>query len=180
MALIQGDINLRIPQEQLNYIDKNDRPKYFLNIVNEYKKRYPEMKLIYCFLNIDPKCPVDFVLLFSTRAYSQDKKHCISTIVYDIPLIYTDRSIPGYRYCLAMDYNHNIPTEDKHSKSSQYFEAGVHRLVRVEKNKFDEFINKYLKLSLQKDNEKYWKKAEYAPQLAKGLVDLALRYNKKD
>jgi hypothetical protein len=135
MALIQGDINLRIPQEQLNYIDKNDRPKYFLNIVNEYKNRYPEMKLIYCFLNIDPKCPVDFVLLFSTRAYSQDKKHCISTIVYDIPLIYTDRSIPGYRYCLAMDYNPG------HKATIQYL--GSMYILINDIDKFNSMIKRY-------------------------------------
>jgi len=162
--MIDSNKLLEIPEDEKNFIDPRLRPKFFMNIIKEYEKRCPNLKLIYAYLNTDANSPIDFIVLFQTK--NLDKT--LDLIVYDIPLLYSDRSIPGYRYCMRTN------------KLDDYFKESTNLMVSLQLPKFNEFINSNLvNLSVKPDNEMYWRKQEFSSKVAKSLLDLSLRYVKR-
>lgn len=173
--LMPGGKKITIPRQEVMFMDPRIRSKFFMNILNEYKKRCPNFKLEYAFLNTDPKCPLDFVFLFSTKSTDGTT----NLAIYDMTYLYADRSLPGYRYCLRMDKKQSINIDDPKSMTSKYFEQGINNMVTLEQYKFNEFINHYMELSIDPKNDKYWKKPKYAKDVAKNMMDMSLRYVKK-
>lgn len=151
---------LNIPREEKLFILPEPREKLFIDLINQYKKRYPDLKLIYGYLNHDSSLSIDYVLIF----------HMIESdvIIFDIPYIYTDRAIPGYRYC------------KKNHIENDFFEEAYGLMTRLSYPRFNEYLTIMCNLSLDSKNELYWQNPKNSMTLCKGLVDLSLRYNKKN
>lgn len=154
---------LDIPMEEKNFIDPRLRPKFFMDLIQNYKERYPNIKLIYAYLNTDAKIPIDYVVVFSTRNID----NTMDLIIYDAPLLYNDRSLPGYRYCKR------LKIED------DFFKEAINNMVSLTTVRFNEYINMMLNLSIESNSELYWKKPDYSKTFVKGLLDLSLRFNKR-
>lgn len=154
--------SLDIPHEVLNFIKPDTRLEVFNYILKDYAKRYPQLKLQFAYINTDSESPIDFVVLFKTK--SVDGKR--NLIVYDIPVIYSDRSLPGFRYCKSQGKE----------MANKYYEYAINNMTRMDEIKFHEFIEHVANLSLNKRSKKYWKKEQYAKELSSKLFDLSLLY----
>lgn len=167
---------LVIPREEKLYIKPEVRQALFSEIIAEYPKRYPNLKLIYANLNTNPEYPLDYVIIFKTNSIQGN----IPLIVYDAPLLYSDRTTPGYRYCRRMH------------KEDDFYLEGVKSMTTLPEARFNEYIENMIlienvinnkleisHLSLSSKSPLFWKSATYSGQLMKGLIDLALRYVKK-
>jgi hypothetical protein len=154
---------LSVPVEEKAFIDPRVRPKFFMDLIQNYKDRYPNFKLIYAYLNTDAKIPIDYVIIFSTK----NVDNTMDLVIYDAPLLYNDRSLPGYRYCKR------LKIED------DFFKEATNNMVSLSLVRFNEYINMMLNLSIESNNELYWKRPEYAKTFCKGLLDLSLRFNKR-
>ena len=82
-------------------------------------------------------------------------------------MIFTDRSIAGW----------TIAVESGNMKG--YFEYMLDKALRIDENKFYEFIQYMALLSLDPYDRLYWRKIENAETLIKDLEELYARYNKK-
>lgn len=154
---------LDIPMEEKAFIDPTIRPKFFMDLIENYKVRYPNLKLIYAYLNTDSSVPIDYVVLFQTK----NTDNTTDLTVFDIPLLYNDRSLPGYRYCKRL------------SLENDFFKDAIGNLVSLSTVRFYEFLNQILNLSIDPKHEMYWRKPELSKEVAKGLLDLALRHTKR-
>jgi hypothetical protein len=153
---------LNIPYDEKIFITPTHRDKFFLDLIKNYKNRYDNLKLIFAFLNKDAKSLLDYILIFKTK----DIKNDLPLIVFDAPIIYSDRSLPGYRYCKRLEI------ED------DFFKESILNMVTMSEYRFNEFINS-LNFSIDSNHDKFWKKKEYCEMISKQLLDLSLRYNKK-
>ena len=81
-----------MPFEEKTFILPEDRQALFTNLIENYKVFCPEMKLVYAFLNYNSEQPVDYLLIFS--AFSHGVKVCL----WDVPFLYSNKTIPAYRY----------------------------------------------------------------------------------
>lgn len=158
--------SLDIPQEVLNFIKPDTRMEVFNYILKDYAKRYPQLKLQFAYINTDSESPIDFVVLFRTK--SVDGKR--NLIVFDIPVIYSDRSLPGFRYCKSQGKD----------MTNKYYDYAIDNMTRLDETKFHEFITHVAKLSLNKRSKNYWKKEQHAKDLASKLFDLSLLYRRPD
>jgi len=161
--LIIQNKKLNIPREELLFVMPEPRLKLFYDLINEYKKRRPELKLRYAYLNFNEKFGIDYLLVFEGIG----AKNGMPTILYDCPYIYTNRAIPGYRYC------------KRENLLDDFFEDAFNFMTTLSKVRFDEYVNSMINLSIKKDNPLYWRKEENSEKLVKGLIDLALYYVKK-
>lgn len=159
--MIKSSKKINIPVDELKFIKPELRQKLFLEICNEYPKRY-NVKLLYAYLNSNPDIIVDYAIIFAAR----NDEDTTDLILFDIPPIHSIRSTPGYRYCRR---NH---IEDK------FYEYGIDDIVVIEKDKFYEFISS-IGLDRNKNSEFYWKSPKNADELLSRLLDLSLRYNKR-
>lgn len=155
---------LKIPMDELLFIYPDARERLFLDMIDEYKKRFPQFKLIYAYLNRDASIGVDYLIIFEAIGQQTHQK----TIIYDIPYIYTDRSIPGYRYC------------KREGLLDDFFYDSSHLMVTTPKIRFEEYLNSFLNLSNHKDDELYWKSPSNSLAVARGLSNLSLYYVRKD
>ena len=174
--MIDSNKILHIPHEEKLYIKPEVRQALLKEIITEYPKRYPNLKLIYAAMNHDPKCPIDYTLVFKTM----NNTGTIPLIVYDGPLLYADRSVPGYRYCKRMKI------EDK------FYLEGVKSMTTIPENRFYEYIENMIFVDVEIDGKMnnilasndskslvYWKKEDFIVPVIKGLFDLSLRYVKR-
>ncbi len=151
-----------IPFDEKVFILPNDRQVLFNNLIENYKVFCPELKLIYAFLNFDSSQPVDYLLVFS--ATSHGDKVCL----WDVPFLYSNKTIPAYRYICRNELYQDFFTFCRES------------LCRMSWEKFKEFIpSRLCGLSMDKDNILYWKKPENARTLVQGMMDLSLQYTPK-
>ena len=88
-------------------------------------------------------------------------------MVWDNPVQYTNRSIPGYRYYV------------KNNRFNDFFEECGKNFCRIPWDKFQEFIQYGCNLSWKKEDDLYWKKPENSFTLLKNLHELSFLYNKK-
>lgn len=153
---------LKIPKEEKRYITPEPRKKLFLHLINEYKIRYPELKLEYANLNHNSDIPVDYVLMFKSKDESGK-----DVLYIEIPFLYSDRAVPGYRYCVR-----NKILDD-------FFYEALHLMTKISYDRFVEFLNIMLELSVVEDSPLYWKREENIDKFTKGLIELSSRYAKK-
>lgn len=152
---------LKIPKEELRFIMPDARKKLFLDMLNEYKKRAPELKLQYVYYNTDSSFSIDYLIIFRAKTANGN------VIVFDIPYLYTDRTIPGYRYCKKNDI------------LDDFFYEAQNLMTSLSEVRFYEYLNMMVGLSTDKNSDLYWKDPKNAIQLAKGLSDLSLRFVRK-
>jgi len=179
---------LDIPLNEKAFIKPNIRQALLVEIMSEYKKRFPMLKLWYAMMNTNPKIAVDYVLLFKTINVKGD----LPLIVYDIPVLYSNRTVPGYRYCKRMHIEDDFFKESSASlvtlseeKFIEFVENGIiyEKIVPVaiENETFtkphDSNIYQYCKLSNDPKSEFFWKNPKYSDIVLQGLLDLSLRFN---
>lgn len=162
MKIINPYKRLKIPREELLYILPEARQKLFMHMIEEYKNRYPTFKMIFAYYNTDSKYPIDYIVLFKVKR--EDR----TMILFDMPFLYTDRAIPGYRYCI------------KNNLLDDFFQEAVDSMTTISESKFAEYLNIMCNLSIDKDSELYWKNPKNISILVNGLKDLALRYTRRN
>lgn len=150
-----------------------DRDRYFNDLIVKFKEKFPGLKLLYANnmtgARLDPERPnPDFVLICKGTLVSKDRRLPPKPIILmDMPMIFTDRSIAGW----------TIAVESGNMKG--YFEYMLDKALRIDENKFYEFIQYMALLSLDPNDRLYWRKIENADTLIKDLEELYARYNKK-
>lgn len=153
------DNEIEVPFEEKTFILPEPRKKLFQNLVENYKVFCPQMKLIYGFLNYNSKFPIDYLLIF--EAYS----HGTKVILWDAPYLYSNKTIPAYRYIC------------KNNLYEQFFQFAEESICRISYEKFTELIPSNLcGLSFNKKDPLYWKNAENADTLVNSMLELSLVY----
>jgi len=161
------DKKLDIPvKELIKPLVGNTRDLLFMELLDEYKKRYPNLKLIYAYLNSISSLGIDFCLIFKVPT----KTGGSYVNIVECPMLYTERSLSGYLFCKEHpDDKNNI---------DNYFSEAIDLSTRIPSTKFDEFLIQMCELSLDKNDPLYWKSPNNIIILINKLSDLALRYNK--
>lgn len=159
----EKDKKLHIPFDELKFIMPDSREKLFMDMLQEYKRRFPQYKLLYAYLNRDATINIDYLIIFEAIGATSGN----STIRFDIPFIYTERATPGYRYCKREEI-----LDDFFADSDMF-------MVTLSESRFNEYLNS-IDLSVRSEKPEYWKKAENAKELCTGLSELSLYYIRKD
>lgn len=148
-----------IPLSEKTFILPQPRLKLFENLISNYGVFCPELKLIYAYLNYNSKTPVDYLVIF--EGMSKGEK----IILWDAPYLYSNKTIPAYRYICRNDLY------------SDFFIFIRESLCRTSYSKFKEFIPSSLcELSFNPNDELYWKRPENADTLLKAMLELSLIY----
>lgn len=148
------------PMDERTFIYPEARAKLFYNLVENYKVYFPNLKIIYAALNFDSKLKVDYLLIFYANIDDQ------SMVLWDAPFMYTNRSIPSYRYAV------------KNNLHEEFFRECSFHFCKVKQDKFLEYITSdYCEnLSTKVGDPKYWKLPENSHSLISGMADLSLQY----
>lgn len=150
-----------------------DRDRYFNDIIRKFRESFPGLKLLYANnrmgAQINPEHPQpDFLFIAKGKLVSKDPRLPSKNIVIvDAPLVFTDRSIAGW----------TIAVENGNMKG--YFSYMLDKALRIDEDKFYEYIVYMARLSLDKDNPLYWKSVENEDKLVSELGELYARYNKR-
>lgn len=151
-----------------------DRDRYFNDLINQIRKRYPALKILYANnmmgakLDADRPNP-DFVIIMKGELVSRDPNLPKKPIILlDMPMIFTDRALAGW----------TISVENNNIKG--YFDYMLDKCLRIDESKFYEFIQYMALLSLDPKSDRYWKKAENTEAFIKDLEELYVRYRKKN
>lgn len=162
MFMFIKDKKLKIPREEKRYITPEPRKKLFLHLINEYNTRYPDLKIIYANLNHNPDIPIDYVLMFMSKDESNR-----DVLYIEVPYLYSDRTIPGYRYCV------------RNKLLDDFFQESVSLMTKISYDRFVEFVNVMLELSVVENSPLYWKNENNIEKFTNGLLELSARYAKK-
>ena len=151
-----------------------DRNRYFTDIITQFKKKFPGLKIIYANNtmgdHINPDHPnVDYVIIVKGVLKSKDPRlPDRDVILIDSPFIFSDRSIAGWTIAV------------ERGMMDQFFTYMFDRCVRMNPARFEEYIQYMCLLSLDPNSELYWKKPENAEHLCRDLEELSVRYTSKD
>lgn len=160
MALIERNKKFDVPFVYLmQRIDKEMRTKLFKSIVNGYYNTFKNAKKVLAYLNWDIQIQYDYLFIMET-------KNDVGMDFYLIDLVpfAARRSIPGYRYCVIKDL------------TKEFFEDGFAGMIPIDKKTFETMITQTLGLSLNKNAENYWKKAENMKPLIEHMSDFVRIY----
>ena len=151
---------LNIPIEERLMIYPKQRQQLFLNLVENYKIFCPNIKMIYAAMNFDSELKIDYLVMFETIHKGKP------FILWDSPFMYTNRSVPAYRYVV------------KNSLHKDFFESCANHFCQMDRDKFIEFLNSDLcgNLSADSNNPSYWKLPENSHALMKGMSEMGLLY----
>lgn len=153
---------LNIPKEEKLYILPASRKKLFKDLLNEYKKRFPNFNLIYANLNHNSSIPIDYILIFTTKISNNE------VILIETPYLYSDRAIPGYRYC------------KRENQSDLFFEEASELMTRMPYDRFVEYLNAMLELSVDENSDNYWKAPENMQKFTEGVLTLGSRFRRRE
>lgn len=150
-----------------------DRDQYFNDMIRKFKEKFTALKIIYANdmmgarLNPDHPTP-DFVIIVKGTLTSNDPRNPPKQIVLlDAPLTFTERSIAGWTMAVEA------------GNMEGYFQYMLDKALRIDLNKFYEYIEYMCLLSTDPNDPLYWKKPENADKLVRELEELYARYNKK-
>lgn len=154
------DKEIDIPIEERLMVYPKQRQQLFLNLVENYKIFCPNVKMIYAALNFDSELKIDYLVMFESVQKGK------TFIIWDSPFMYTNRSIPAYRYVV------------KNNMHDKFFESCTNHFCQMERDKFIEFLNSDLCGNLTTDpkDTDYWKLANNSHRLMKGMSEMALMY----
>jgi len=153
---------LNIPKEEKLYILPGPRKKLFKDLLSEYEKRFPNFTLTYANLNHDSTLPIDYVLIFTTKINGND------IIIMETPYLYSDRTLPGYRYC------------KRENQLDLFFEEAGELMTRMPYDRFVEYLNAMLELSVDEKSDNYWKAPKNIRVFTEGILTLASRFRRKE
>lgn len=160
MALIERNKKFDVPFIHLmQKVDKEMRIKLFKSIVNGYHNTYTDSQKVLAYLNWDIKVPFDYLFIMQTKNAAGMDFYLLDLVPFG-----ARRSIPGYRYCVVNDL------------TKEFFEDGFAGMVPIEAKTFETMITQTLGLSLIKEDENYWKKAENMKTLIEHLDNIVRVY----
>ena len=162
--MLDKNKKINVPINERKFIKPDIRKKAFKEIYLTYQEKYKHvsMKLVFAYLNTDPNKIIDYIILYKAKGNDGT-----DLILYDAVPAFSDRSTPGYVYC------------KRNGIADKFYEEGIESMVRLSKDRFDQFIELGLHLSLDKNNELYWKDSKNIEDLIRGLMDLSFQFNKK-
>ena len=138
------------------------RPLFFLK--TDYKVFLPGLTCIYAFLNFNSENPIDYLVIF--EGYTKDTGQKI--ILWDCPYLYSNKTIPAYRYIV------------RDTLLSKFFQFISESLCRMEYGKFLELIQSDMcNLSIRPDSPLYWKNPDNSDQLVKAMMGISMEYTPK-
>ena len=154
---------IKVPQEYKEFILPKDRIALFKNFLANMKVFLPSLDRVYAYLNFDSSLPIDYLIIY--RGVS---KSGVGIILWDCPYLYSNKTIPAYRYIAA------------NNMYQQFFQYMADSMPRMEYSKFLELITSNLcGLDFDPNSDKYWKSPDNALTLAKTLTDISLEYRPK-
>lgn len=177
MAVKTKEAGLGLDQNRLVYRTGailNKRDQYFMDMVNQFKKRYPGVKIIYAnsapgatFDQFNPK--PDFLFITRGRLVSNDPKLPPKDIImYDMPLLFTERAIAGWTLAVEAGL------------MKGYFDYMMDSMCRIETHKFSKYLQHMALLSTDPKSPLYWRRPENTDKLIKELGELYARYATQD
>jgi hypothetical protein len=152
----------------------NSRDQYFNDLIGQFRKKMPSLKIIYANdtmgAKLNPEHPTpDFVLICKGTLVSRDpQKPPKKIVMLDAPMTFTERSIAGWT--LAVEQG-NL---------DGYFRFMLDKMLRMDESKFYEYVQHMALLSLDPNDERYWKRLENTPKLTRDLEELYARYTKRE
>lgn len=150
------------------------RDQYFMDMLKQFKLKFPGVKVFYANTKpgqqLNPEHPTpDFIIILKGRLVSNDPRLPPKNIIlFDIPMIFTDRSIAGWT--LAVE----------RGKKNAYFDYMMDKMCRIPENRFAEYLVHMAYLSLDKNEKRYWKNPENQDELIRELMELYMRFAKKN
>lgn len=152
--------DFQVPLEERILIYPKERQQYFKNLLDNYTRFCPYLKLLYAALNYNSELKVDYIVIF--ESISKNKK----VIVWDAPFLYTNRAIPAYRYAV------------KTNNFKGFFDSAVMHFAVMPYSNFFSFVqSKFCNfLTLRETDDKYWKNPKNMNDLIKGVVDCGMQY----
>lgn len=149
-----------VPFDEKKFILPQSRIKLFNNMIDNFKVYYPGLKLLYAYLNFNSETPVDYLLIFSYDVDGESK-----AIYWQIPYLYSNKTLPAYRYIC------------KNGLYETFFTFCMESMCKMPYEKFKEFIPSNLcNLSFDKTDSKFWKNPDNADILTKAMANLSLQY----
>ena len=132
--------------------------KTYLDLIEEIKNRYTGIKLVFGFLNQNQLDICEFILIY--KKINEIKG--VKTTVYAIfnATKFGNRSLECFDLCR------------KSGDLDAYFKEFFDQSVVYTKSVFESLIRDELKLSLKKDDKKYWKNIENSKVLVDKLIEL--------
>lgn len=139
---------------------KVNRSKVFLKMCNEFKRRYPNIKLIYAYINPNPIERLQFMLIFKFTSHVKTRMFenfmTKYTIICGNAVSYT--SLEGFDIC------------DSRNELDNWFADVMTQPATYPETFFRDIINRNDELSYEdKNSDKYWKKPENADKLINHL-----------
>lgn len=150
------------------------RDRYFMDMIKCLKIKYPGIRIVYANSTpgqtLNPEHPTpDFILILRATLVSNDPKLPSKKIImFDMPLIFTDRSIAGWTLSVEA------------GNKDGYFQYMMDKMCRIPENRFVEYLNHMALLSLRPESELYWKDPKNQDTLVRELMELYSRYAKKE
>lgn len=151
----------------------DNRARYFMDMINQFKKKYPTLKILYAncasgaTFNADHPRP-DFLLIVRGIMVSKQRNQPDKPIIMiDAPLLFTDRAIAGWT--LAVE----------EGNMDGYFDYMIDKMLRITEPRFIEYIIHMCLLSMDPENPLYWKRPENLDKLCKEIMELYARFAKK-
>ena len=166
--IIGGDMHekhFKVPMEERLYIYPKPRVDLFVNLVENYGIFCPKLEVIYAALNYDSTQKSDYLIIMQPK---DNRKNPM--ILWDAPILYSNRTVPSYRYAV------------KNNLYMDFFTECVAHLARCPVNRFVEFLGTDLcgNLSLDPKDPRFWKSPDNAPILLKGMSEFATRFKPID
>lgn len=148
------------PMDERLLIYPKPRQDLFLNLVENYKIFCSDLTMLYAGLNYDSSLKIDYLVIFHRILENQD------VILWDCPFLYSNRTIPSYRYAV------------KNQLHKEFFQECKFHLCQIVQYRFIEFLESGLcnELSVKSDNPRFWKDPRNIGDLMKGMSELSLQY----
>lgn len=153
----------------------SERDRYFADLIDQMRKKYPTIKLIYANntmgskINADRPNP-DFIIIAKATLVSTDndpRKPPKKIMLIDAPMLFSERSLAGW----------TLAVEEGNMQG--YFDYMLEKAVRIDEDKFYEYIKYMALLSTDPNDELYWKKIENTDKLVTEIEELQARYAKR-
>lgn len=157
---ISKNDKMKIPLEELAWIEPGPRSRLFMDLVEQCKIRFPGLKLIYAAMNYDTSLLCDFLLVFE---FINDNKR---GVYFTAPFIYTTLAIPGYRFA------------KREGKLDQWFNELFDSFTKANYRIFFEYLQSR-GFGIFKGDENSWKDPDNFKKLAETLIEQQLLYRSK-
>ena len=152
-----------VPMEERLYVLPDARQKLFINMIENFKVFCPDIQLIYGAMNFNEDLKVDYLVIFKVMVENRE------IILWDNPVLYTNRTIPSYRYAIR-----------NNEHQAFFMECRAH-FSQISIGKFYEYLqtDHCHNLSLDPKSPNYWKNPNNSEKLISGMSELAIQYTPK-